>query len=186
MRHARGVGEEGIDHDREFPPCQRLGDGVRLRQHRHRIGGADPDGPDRGIAGLEDRVAEARLGEEAGSDLLTAGKRQVEGPAALRVVRHPAAGDPDVPRDGPQRVENSDRGRAMPPPLQAPADVERCRTDCIGVGKGDKCLQGHSGELGPRLHAAGVRQGAKKVEVVAVIPGARIGRARLEHPPRHP
>ena len=149
MRQARGVGEEGIDHDREFPPCQRLGDGVRLRQHRHRIGGADPDGPDRRVAGLENRAAEARLREEAGSDLLAAGKRQVEGAAALRVIRHPAARDPDVPRDGPQRVENADRGRAMLPPLQAPADVERCRANCIGVGEGHKRLQGHSGELGP-------------------------------------
>ena len=74
----------------------------------------------------------------------------------------------------------------MLPPLQAPADVEGCRANCIGVGKGDKCLQGHSSELGPRLHAAGVSQGKKGVEVVAVIPGAGIGRARLEHPPCHP
>ena len=159
MRQPRGVGEEGIDHDGELPPCQRLGDGVRLRQHRHRISGADPHGPDRRVAGLENRAAEARLGEKAGSDLLTAGKREVEGPAALRVIRHAAARDPDVPRDGPQRVENAHRGRAMPPPLQPPADVERRRANCIGFSEGHKRLQWHSGEIGPCLDAAGVCQG---------------------------
>ena len=68
------IGEEAVDHHGQLPAGERLGDRVRLREHRHGVRRGHEHRPHRRVTRFENGRSEPGLGEQAGGDLIAAGE----------------------------------------------------------------------------------------------------------------
>ena len=101
--------------------ADRLGHRLRLRQHRHRVAGGDPQRPDLRVARRQHLGAEQRLADRSGRRRQPPDEPQVERRPPPEVERHPAAGDAQVARDRRQRVQRPHDGPAHLAPRPSPS-----------------------------------------------------------------